>query len=356
MRFCVRCGRELPPDQLIRGYCIECFKEYIGVFKQPPELSVVMCPKCLSWLFKGEWLAPADLKDVIKTISASELNKYIRDELALVDLEVISIREELGVLRASLNLYLKSDTATFTTTHEVPVSIKYRTCPRCISKTAGKYTHLIQVRFTRKNPPEYILKDVQSLLQKITPEASIVGIEYSEGGIDLELDDAAIAKRIVQAITREYAAKLTTTFKATRFDHRKGTWIGIVTYSLRIPVFERGDIVIYKNTIRVVEDVRKGRIVLSDPSTGTREEISLSLYWTGDLKYPSRIEIERYYVKSVEGDRIIAVNRDTGSEITIKRRRETPQLKVNDVIYLIKADNVETIVVGEISTQRWFIG
>lgn len=346
MRFCVRCGQEFPRDQLIQGYCINCFIRYIGLFEHKPVLEITICPKCHSWLFKGEWLTPTSINDVVKNVSLNELSKTIRRGLQLVDLDFISIVQGIGELRARLRLHVKTETATFTTVEEVPGRIRYKVCPRCISKGSGRYTHLVQIRFTRRNPPRTLLENLERLLEKLLLQSEIINVRYSESGVDLELDDATLAKRIVQVVTREYSAKFTTSFKATRFDHRKGSWRGILTYSIRIPVFERGDVVIYKGDLYIVEDLKKNRVVLFNPSSRVREEVLLSVYWTGELKSPSRVEVERYLVIDVREDEIIAVSESTKSQLVYRKKQNTPQIKVGDTVLLIKADNIETIVVG----------
>jgi len=348
----VRCGREFKQEQLIQGYCVECFKEYIGVFEYKPALKIVICPKCLSWLFRGEWLTPGDLEEIVKTTSLSELNKCIRSSLQLNDLSVLGINQERDKIRVKLKLSLKTETVTFTTVEEVTGNVKYRVCPRCIAKSSGKYTHLIQIRFTRKNPPSYVLEDLEKLLQKLLLQSGVINVKYYESGIDLELDDATIARRIVQSITREFSAKSTTSFKATKFDYKKGSWRGVLTYSLRIPIFERGEVVIYKETLHIVEDLKKNKVVLFNPNSGTREEVSLSSYWTGELKSPSRVEVEHYIVKDIRGDKIIAVSENSKSELVIKKKQSTPQVKIGDTILLIKANNIESIVIDKSSLLR----
>jgi NMD protein affecting ribosome stability and mRNA decay len=292
------------------------------------------------------------MRDVVRTIGFSELSKSVRSVLELVDLDVIDIEQEDSNLKATLRLHLRTETAVFTTVEEVYGAIKYKACPRCVARSAGKYTHLVQIRFTKKSPPPRIVEELKDLLQRLLPQSSVVDVKYSESGLDLELDDATIAKRVVQAITREYSAKLITTFKATRFNHRKGAWQGVVTYSLRIPVLEKGELVIYRKSLYVVEDVKRNRVVLYNLSSSTREEASLSAYWIGELKCPSRVEVERYVVKSVENGRIIAVSESTKSELIIRRKHNTPQLGVGSTVFLIKADNIETIVIGEVNLSR----
>jgi len=352
MRFCVRCGREFPREQLIRGYCIDCFKKYIGVFEHKPVLKLTICPKCYSWLFRGDWRVPTSLEDMIKAIGALEISKYIRSELQLIDLEVLDITQKKLDFNTHLKIYLKAETTTFNVIEEVQGSVEYRTCPRCIARSSGTYTHLIQIRFTKKNPPPHFIEGVEKYLQKLISPNDLVNVKYCEGGIDIELDDAAIAKRIVQALSHEFSAKIITSFKAVRFDHRRGAWRGIVTYSLRIPVLERGDLIIYRGSLCIIKDLRGNRLVLLNLSNNVYEEVHMTAYWNGDLKYPSRIEVERYIVKNVEGDKIIIISETSKNELVIKRKHDLLRIKPGNSVLLIKADNIEYIVPGDLELLR----
>lgn len=352
MRFCVRCGREFPREQLIRGYCIDCFKKYIGVFEHKPVLELIICPKCYSWLFRGEWRVPMSLKDIIKATGTLEISRCIRSGLQLIDLEVFDITQKKSEFSTHLKIYLKAEDTTFTVIEEVQGSVEYRACPRCIARSSGTHTHLIQIRFTKKNPPPRLIESVERYLQKLISQSELVDIKYSDGGIDIELDDAAIARRVVQALSHEFSAKITTSFKAVRFDHRRGTWRGIVTYSLRIPVLERGDVVIYRDSLCIIKDLRGNKLILLNLGSNVYEEAHLTAYWSGDLKCPSRVEVERYFVKSVEEDKIIIVSESSRSELTIKRRPDLLRIRPGDFVLLIKANNIEYIVPGGLELLR----
>ena len=346
MRFCVKCGRELPRDQLIQGYCVDCFIKHVGLFERKPTLEITICPKCYSWLFRGKWLAPTSIDEIVKSVGLNELSKIIRRGLQLVDLDVISTSQDTDEFRVKLRLHVKTETTTFTTLLEVPGRVVHRVCPNCIFKGSGKYTHLVQIRFTRRSPPRSLVEDLERLLEKLPLQDGVVSVKYAESGIDIELDDATIARKIVQAVVRGYSAKSTTSFKATRFDHNRGVWRGVLTYSLRIPVFDKGDVVIYRNNLYIVEDLKKNRITLFNPSSSVREEIPLSSYWTGELKTPTRVEIERYIVRELREHEVVAVNENTRSQLVFKRARITPRIKVGDTVLLIKADDIEAIIVG----------
>jgi len=352
MRFCVRCGREFPREQLIRGYCIDCFRKYIGVFEHKPVLKLIICPKCYSWLFRGEWRVSTSLEDIIKAMGASEISRCIKSDLQLIDLEVLDITQKKSEFSTHLKIYLKTENTTFTVVEEVQGSVEYKACPRCIARSSGTYTHLIQIRFTKKNPPLHIVGSVERYLQKLVSRSELVDIKYSEGGIDIELDDAAVARRIVQALSHEFSAKITTSFKAVRFDHRRGAWRGIVTYSLRIPVLEKGDIVLYRDSLCIIKDLRGNKLILLNLCNSIYEEVHLEAYWSGFLKCPSRVEVERYFVKSVEEDRIIIVSESSKSELAVKRKPDLSRMVPGDSVLLIKADNIEYIVPGDLESVR----
>lgn len=56
---------------------------------------------------------------------------------------------------------------------------------------------------------------------------SIVDIKELVEGVNLELDEATDAKRVLEALVKKYSAKTTSSFRPTRFDPSSGAVSGL---------------------------------------------------------------------------------------------------------------------------------
>ncbi|MEM4717161.1 MAG: NMD3-related protein [Desulfurococcaceae archaeon] len=345
MWFCIRCGKEMPRSELIRGYCPDCFIKYVNVFKKTPDYKLVKCPVCSSWYHKGEWYPLTLDIDAVEHVIRSELVKYLIDGVKLEDMEIDSYNYiDQSNIKVRIKLALVVDEKPVSLSQEYSVRVEYNKCPKCVSRTIGKYTHLVQVRFTSRNYPRAIINDILSLLSLNIHRESIVDIKELEEGVDIELDDATTTRKIIESLSKNYSAKITSSFKPTRFDPSQGKWIGVTTYVARIPVFNEDEVVIYRNKLGIVRAIDRDKLIIEIPELGELKEIDIKSYWKNELKQPLRVEQEVLYVRDIHDTQLIIENPATKETITLRAIDRLKNLKIGDQIILIKADNIETIV------------
>ena len=349
MWFCIRCGREVSSrNELIKGYCIDCYKQVVKVFKKQPDIQVTICPKCRSWVFKGEWMPPLPLVDIVENTLRHELNKYLGDELELRDVYVKDMNEVgSNTLESHVDLSLNIQDHTIPYTTSLLVKVKHRVCDKCLAKSTGKYSYLIQVRFTSRNIPEKLQRDVESIVASHILNEPYVEIREAGEGVDIELSDEVVTRKLLEAFSKKYSVYITSTFKSTRFDPQRGRWLGVVTYSIRIPVFRINDIVIYKNKIGIVKDVEDKKLTIYFPDTNEVEIVDSKYYWLGLLKIPIRVEREVLIAREILNDKITVEDPDTGTLKTFKLKYKPVSLKPGDKISLIRTDNLEVLTVFE---------
>lgn len=335
----------MPRSELIRGYCPDCFVKHVNIFRKILEYKLVKCPFCASWYHKGEWYPPTPDINAIEHVIKDELGKNLIDGVKLEDIEVDSYEYvDQSNIKVKINLVVLVDEKPISLSREHSIKIEHIKCPRCVSRAIGKYTHLVQVRFTSRNYPRVIIHDILSLLSLNIQRESIVDIKELEEGIDIELDDATTARKIIDILTKNYSAKITSSFRPTRFDPSQGKWIGVSTYVARIPVFNEGEVIVYKNKIGIVRAIDRGKLIIEIPEQGELKEIDIKSYWKNELKQPLRVEQEVLYVKDIHGSQLVLENPATKETIFIKAGDKLKNLKTGDQLILIKADNIETIV------------
>ncbi|MEM4601369.1 MAG: NMD3-related protein [Desulfurococcaceae archaeon] len=348
MWFCVNCGRALPREELIRGYCVDCFKQRVQVLRRVPEVKVVTCPRCGSWLHKGEWNPPSIETEMLEVALSSEVRKNLIEGVELQAVHVINWEQGVGntlKVEFELNVVVENKVLAFNYTAEAKRAQKI--CERCSAKAAGKYSYLIQVRFAEDSAPNGLLRDVEASLLDAAGEA-IVDLKVTKEGIDLELDDGAVARKAVESMVKKYAAHVSSSFKSTKFNARAGKWVGITTYSVKIPVFSKGEVALYRERICIILDSPRGRrLAIWLPDTDSYESVDVNSYWCGLLRKPTRVEREDLVVESIEEDYVTVREANTGATRSIKLGGRSAALKRGDKILLIRADNLETLVTSE---------
>ncbi|MEM2014514.1 MAG: 60S ribosomal export protein NMD3 [Desulfurococcaceae archaeon] len=347
MRFCIRCGRSLPKEELVKGMCSECFRKHVNIITGSPEFEVTVCPRCGSWVNKGEWYPPSTEEEVLQATLESNLHRYIIEGVDLQGLLITSF-DRISSNVYSVNTVLEIRVDEKTLYYEVPlkVYINHRTCPTCISRATGKYKYLVQVRFTTPRVPAKVL---ESIMQEVLSYVGdrFVNIKEVKEGLDLELEDAAVTRKIIDVLSKHYGAKITSSFKQTGFNTRRSKPLGVVTYSVRVPVLSEGDVVIYKNKLAYVKSAERGKIVLWIPETDKYESVNVKYYWSRLLRYPTRVEYEEYLVESVNDDGTVTLRSLTSDT----RRKLRPfiniysSLKPGSKVLLVRVDsNIEALI------------
>lgn len=345
MWFCIKCGKPVEKDKLIRGMCPDCFRKHVRPFKQNPAFKVVMCPRCGSWVNKGEWVPPLPEEEVFTATLMNTLGNYLEDGFSLsnvVVLDYTKLSSNAYLVNAILELIVDGKELTYDTT--LKVTVDYKVCPSCIAKAVGKYKYLVQVRFTKPEVPEKLLNAVKQDITTIV-SGGAVNVEEVREGINVELEDPVLVKKLLENLVKYYGAKLTSSFKQTGFDAQKGKRLGIITYSTRIPVFAEGDIVIYRNKVAVVKAVDRGRVVLWIPERDVFESVDARSFWEGSLRYPTKIEQEVYVVESVENDVIHLRSASSDTNKRIKLNTTSITLKPGTKVLLVTVDNnIEALI------------
>lgn len=343
MWYCIKCGKSLPKEELIRGYCPECFLKTVNVFREEPSFKLVICPSCNSWLYRGDWHPPASTAEMIELTLVRELGRYLVDGVESRSLSVVEWSHEGSLIESTVELELGVDEKALRVARRFTIKVFYRKCPRCIARSAGKYTHLVQIRFTTKQVSKNLVSEIISKVTANVSSESIVEIKELEEGVDIELDNATDARKILELLTRYYSAKISSSFKPTRYDASSGKWLGVVTYVARIPIFREGDIVIYQGKVGIVKNVSSNKILLEVPDLGKTLEVDTRLYWKGAVKHPVRVEKEQYIVKATYDGKALIENTSTGEQRLVKLTKYRG-LKPGEKLLLIRADSIETVV------------
>ena len=325
VRYCVKCGKkESSKEPLINGYCIDCFLKYRGLLREIPVFEITVCSKCGSWRYHGRWLQPMALEGIIRRYILDTSEHYVNSGV-----EILEVEEVHGFHRVNKNFYeavvrvsaLLGGSKIISRPIIVRFKITKSICPRCLRKAGKVFNAIVQIRSSRGR----LTEDEKQYIRKVLSEPSIVDdivdVEENRNGINIKMVTPVLARRLAALFSREKGAKVIETFKIRKYDPSRGRKEGITTLSVRLPDLEQGDIVEYKGSISVIDEVKDSRIKITDLESGESHSVPVSEYWDGKLvKTREYIEEKDYLVIASDPSTIYLMDEVTG-EI-----REYPRL------------------------------
>ncbi len=349
-RFCVRCGRIVGPDEpLINGYCPQCYLRYHGIFSSTPLLRIIVCPKCGSWYYRGEWNPPLPIPEVIRRILLQESSKFLYREVSLIDAEIVEgpykINESQHAVKAKLHILLAGNYPA-TTTAEITVNIEKRVCPRCLRISGKTHKALVQIRSASGRLEEEDKRMVLRILGEPGIAEDVVEVSEDRHGMDVKMLSSVTARRLSTMISRETGAKVIESFKASHYRPSKGAWEGITTLSVRLPDIREGDLVMMDNQPGVVRERDKHGFTIELLDDGSRHRLRYEDYWRGRIEKPGYMVYEGdYEVVASDNSSIYMVKEDSGEFLEYPRTpglrdvREgdrVRRVRIKDKVYMIK--------------------
>ena len=349
-RFCIKCGKQVGEDEpLINGMCPQCFLKYKGIFTSRPVLEIIICPRCGSWRYRGEWHRHLSLLEVIRRVLIRESYRFLDKRIELVDATILAepykINEAQHAVKAKLSVLLEK-TYPVEVEEEIILVINKTVCPRCIAVAGKVHKALVQIRSARG----YLDDNDKRLINKALGDhgviSEIVEIKENKHGLDVKLLSPMAAKRLSSLLNRIAGAKVTESFKPTHYNPDKGRWDGIITLSVRLPDIEEDDLVEVDGKPAVVRKKDSRGMIVEMLDDGTRHLVSYEQYWNGRLTKPGYMVYEREYT-IIASDRttLYLLNEETGEMKEFPRTAnlrdavtgdKVRMVRVKDKVYMVK--------------------
>ncbi|MEZ0394032.1 MAG: 60S ribosomal export protein NMD3 [Desulfurococcaceae archaeon] len=342
--FCVNCGREVKdPDELVDGYCIDCFVKKRGVLKSRPVAKFRVCRGCGSVFYRGTW--HEGRADLLKEILKNSISKYLVDGAEVIDLDDLGIPPEhlsTGEMKIGAKVLFRGR---HVLSLELPIllTVEQTLCPRCRARIFKTYASLVQIR-GEKNLDAETRRELVEFLDRLGINEHIVELSETREGVDVKLDDLGVARKVAMSVATAFGARVVSSFSPKRYDPSRGSWRGIVSFSVRLPSLRRGDLMFYKDRIYIVDDLHGPRIVLRELDNESVQVVDVKEYWRGILRKPKRLEVYEALVTGVDDAAIrVRVLRD-GEIREVKRKSAHPTLKPGDKVRIIVINEKEYVV------------
>ncbi|MFO8110857.1 MAG: NMD3-related protein [Thermoplasmata archaeon] len=268
--FCVECGKE--PNELYEGLCEECYLKDADV-AVPFSLDIEICTSCGAVKDGHRWIERPDMNSImLQRIDESIEPSHIVDAYSfLADFT----EEDQRNIHVDLEVELISNGLTKRTNKETKIRFKNGQCTICSRIHGHYYEAIIQVRPTKKSMTEEQKQVVREVIDKEVrvkrgDERSIfiTSTEEKHGGLDFYMSDNGVSKKLSKRLAEIFGGEVTTSSKLAGRDDGKNIYK--VTYSVRIPPYERGDFVYLVDKIYRIKEIRtsSGHLTLREMSSG----------------------------------------------------------------------------------------
>lgn len=350
-RFCIICGKKNVP--LINNMCLECYKKNYSLIEVPKEVSIEICPQCLSYKFKDRWFR-ASSPDPVEAVSEASMRsisakmKIKAKKIVNIDSRIVSGIRRISMLksgRITMEVLIKGapleNVEPYEEAHEVTVHVLWRLCPLCFKVRAKSKEATLQIRAEGRHltPEEVkqILGYIDNVLLKLHAdrrEAVVVDYEFVGGGIDIHFASKKVARMVAQFLQRDFLASVKESYEVIGM--KKGTLRTREKISVRLPSYKVGDVVEVRNRYVLVTMIGGGRLHGIDLSSYDSVVIG-----SKDLKNVKNVSYERVkaMVISISGHIVQVMNLSNYEIVELNLRRVPSWIKQGAEVNLIKINN-----------------
>ena len=312
--FCVECGAEGPVYQ---GVCASCFAKKHPLVQPPTNVDVPRCQQCGSFHFRSGWsrvdldvAIPQLLREQVRALPPFEhviFTHVAREEDANNYFLTVKASGRFEDLRQVQDFHAR-------------LRIKPSVCDTC-QKQAGRYFEgILQVRAEDRDLTPGELRAVRTLvLSRVDRRREEGGdfvsrTEEIHGGIDFYVSTNALGTRLAKEVADAFGGTVSSSPKL--YGQREGKELYRVTSLVRLPAFQKGEVVRHKDTLSEVLTLRPF-VELRDLVSGETRR-----YKPKDLRGLRRVDAERFEaeIRIDDAGRAVAVHPDSGAERAVRTR------------------------------------
>src|SRR5438876_85597 len=318
--FCVECGTEGP---VYEGLCAKCFRKRYAVVQPIELLDVARCESCGSHRLRSGW------SKVDRELALPQLLREAMAPLApyeRVGFTQVTRDEDANNLALTVKAVGRFQDLAVVQDFHVRVRIKPSLCDSCQKQWGRYYEGILQVRGEDREltPREMgsVRTFVTARVNRSEGTATFVSrIEEVHGGLDFYVSTNALAKGLARDLAGAFGGTVTASPKL--FGQRQGREVYRVTALVRLPAFQKGDVVRHKGAIAEVTSVRPF-VVLRDLATGESRRFKPK-----DVRGAKRIDAERFEAQlaRLDSGELVAIHPETAAERPLRTASKRPEAR-----------------------------
>ncbi|MGA2933540.1 MAG: 60S ribosomal export protein NMD3 [Methanomicrobiales archaeon] len=266
--FCPLCGQPSAGD-----LCGRCRVGKTRWMEASPRVECITCPTCGSRKTGAIWQdSPVSREELTRelAIRAVRLIPEGRD----AEFQVTS--RERSPNRTIAKVQVKANVFGVPVADEAEVEVVWRgeTCDRCSRISGGYFEGVVQVRAAGRalSPREQevatrIACEVEERLKEGGARLSFISRMTGEEGLDIVVGQSRMGERIAQEITAALGGRYTVHPKLT--GEKDGKRLYRITYSIRLPRLQKGDVVEVEGDYLEVRETGKRQLKVFHLGTGS---------------------------------------------------------------------------------------
>lgn len=243
-RFCPKCGRPSQKD----GVCEHCRQENTQWFSCDPKVRCVHCPTCDALKQGNTWTDTGrERSDISPDLARSAVHFHPDVKKPRIDIRIEDVTSNRS--RAFITIEATLYDNLVRGSCETEIAWQKEQCDRCSRISGNYYEGIVQVRAQNRQPGSYEIQmataiacDVEESLQNGGERLSFVSdVHETRDGLDIVVGSQHIGLLIAQKITTELGGRFTTHPKL--IGEKNGRQLFRITYSVRLPKFQRRDVI-----------------------------------------------------------------------------------------------------------------
>jgi len=289
--FCPRCGdphrrRRRGATRRERSLCDACYFSDFDLVDAPDRIEVRVCARCGAVYRGNRWVdvGAMDYTDVAIEETSEALGVHVEAE----DVEWEVRPEQLDENSIRMHCLFSGVVRGTVQTEEVvvPVRVSRQTCTRCGRIAGDYYASTVQVRANGRDPNSEETDRARELAHSIVADMESTGdrnafvteITDAESGIDIKLSTNKIGLKLSRKLVEEFGGGFED-HETLVTEDEDGNEVYRVTYAVRFPEFQSGDVIDLADDdggpvlVRSVRGNLKGvRVTTGDPYEASYED------------------------------------------------------------------------------------
>jgi nonsense-mediated mRNA decay protein 3 len=272
--FCPKCGKTSPTP----GLCTECRIGSTPWFTCDNRVKNIQCPSCGATKQVNTWTDSTLVRSEIGpdlARSGVHFHPDVKRPTIDVTIEDISVNRSRAILTVHGTLYKRPVEGTCIT----EIIWHKEQCDRCNRISGSYYEGVIQVRAEGRIPSTFETQMAASIAQQVEDSLQSGGERLSfisdmtatRDGIDIVVGSQHIGAKISQAIVTQLGGRYTTHPKLV--GEKAGRQLFRITYSVRLPRFQKFDVVAVKNRYYEIDRIESHHVKTIDLAEGSSRSI-----------------------------------------------------------------------------------
>ena len=274
--FCVRCGATTPEEMLRQGMCADCFLEKKVFSTSPQVVDFEICSHC-GWRKKGEqWVDDAEgvTEGNVRLAVASAVSVSKELDSPRVSVEMRQEDQHGKIFACRITVTGTAEGLPVKEEHDTRARIKGATCLRCSRYHGNYYEGILQLRAEGRDLSKEEMRKAREIgsriIERIVREgdkfAFVLKDEPMHGGLDIYVGTINTGRAMSKAFADEFGATIKETAKMV--GAKDGNTLYRITFLVRIPEYQAGDLVLWKDTPYLVKSVNPKKTMLVNMGNG----------------------------------------------------------------------------------------